>query len=138
MEVRCSLVTRWEQAGAEGWLFVKWPRCALYTACTGFGSRVSLNNQQLQLNPYLVCLLTHMLLQDELRNFFNEIMRSACVLVSPGSGVLSCKITSDKGYAFLEMRSVEEASNAMALDGIQFKDTNLKVSAGGPCVLGYV
>jgi hypothetical protein len=78
-----------------------------------------------------------LLLQDELRDFFNEMMESAYVLVSPGYGVLSCKITNDKGYAFLEMRTVEEASNAMALDGIQFKDTNLKVrgtAAGGGCL----
>jgi hypothetical protein len=32
-----------------------------------------------------------------------------------------------QSYAFLEMRSVEEASNAMALDGVVYKDTNLKV-----------
>jgi hypothetical protein len=34
-----------------------------------------------------------------------------------------------QGYAFLELRTVEEASNAMAFDGVQFKDTNLKVGA---------
>jgi splicing factor U2AF subunit len=32
-----------------------------------------------------------------------------------------------QSYASLEMRSVEEASNAMALDGVVYKDTNLKV-----------
>lgn len=32
-----------------------------------------------------------------------------------------------QSYAFLEMRSVEEASNAMAFDGVVFQDTNLKV-----------
>lgn len=36
-----------------------------------------------------------------------------------------------QSYAFLEMRSVEEASNAMAFDGVVFKDTNLKVRGGG-------
>jgi hypothetical protein len=30
-------------------------------------------------------------------------------------------------YAFLELRSIEEASNAMAFDGILFNDVNLKV-----------
>ena len=39
----------------------------------------------------------------------------------------------DKGYAFVEFRSVEEASNAMALDGVKFRDAYLKVGgrAGG-------
>ncbi len=34
----------------------------------------------------------------------------------------------DKSYAFVEFRSVEEASNCMALDGVRFKDSYLKVS----------
>ena len=33
----------------------------------------------------------------------------------------------EKNYAFVELRSVEETSNAMAFDGIAFKDTYLKV-----------
>lgn len=36
----------------------------------------------------------------------------------------------DKGYAFVEFRSVEEASNAMALDGVKFRDAYLKVGRG--------
>lgn len=44
----------------------------------------------------------------------------------------------DKGYAFVEFRSVEEASNAMALDGVKFRDAYLKVMrwvgwGGGGC-----
>jgi len=38
-----------------------------------------------------------------------------------------------QGYAFLEFRTVEEASNAIAFDGVQYKDTNLKVS-GARCM----
>jgi hypothetical protein len=30
-------------------------------------------------------------------------------------------------YAFLELRSIEEANNAMAFNGILFNDVNLKV-----------
>lgn len=70
-------------------------------------------------------------LQDELRHFFAGVMMSSGALISPGPAIISCKITPDKGYAFLEMRSVEEASNAMAFDGIQLKDANLKVRPGG-------
>jgi hypothetical protein len=36
----------------------------------------------------------------------------------------------EKGYAFVEFRSVEEASNAMALDGVKFRDAYLKVRRG--------
>ncbi len=34
----------------------------------------------------------------------------------------------DKNYAFLEFRSVEEASNCMAFDGMVFNNTYLRVS----------
>lgn len=37
----------------------------------------------------------------------------------------------EKSYAFVEFRSVEEASNAMALDGVNFRDSYLKVGGGG-------
>ena len=37
----------------------------------------------------------------------------------------------DKSYAFVEFRTVEEASNAMALDGVNFRDCYLKVSVRG-------
>lgn len=36
-------------------------------------------------------------------------------------------IAQDKNYAFVEFRSVEEASNCMAFDGLAFKDGYLRV-----------
>lgn len=66
-------------------------------------------------------------IQEELRAFFEDVMNSTAATCAPGSSIASCKISSDKTYAFLEMRSVEEASNAMAFDGIVFKDVHLKV-----------
>jgi hypothetical protein len=42
----------------------------------------------------------------------------------------------DKGYAFVEFRSVEEASNAMALDGVKFRDAYLKVGCQRGCGRG--
>jgi hypothetical protein len=44
--------------------------------------------------------------------------------------VLCHAVSPLQSYAFLEMRSVEEASNAMAFDGVVFQDTNLKVCGG--------
>jgi len=45
-----------------------------------------------------------------------------------GRPVTFIRIQRDKNFAFVEVRSAEEASNAIALDGIVFKDIPLKVS----------
>ena len=42
-------------------------------------------------------------------------------LLSAGDAVVNVYINHEKKFAFVEMRSVEEASNAMALDGIIFE-----------------
>eukprot|EP00798_Chlamydomonas_sp_ICE-L_P006104 gene6104-2704_t len=47
--------------------------------------------------------------------------------VPPGSPMSACKITKEKGFAFIEFRCVEEASNALALNGIAFEGARLKV-----------
>ncbi|WMV14760.1 hypothetical protein MTR67_008145 [Solanum verrucosum] len=45
----------------------------------------------------------------------------------PGDAVVNVYINYEKKFAFVEMRSVEEASNAMALDGIIFEGAPCKV-----------
>ena len=45
----------------------------------------------------------------------------------PGDAVLNVYINHDKKFAFVEMRSVEDASNARALDGIMFEGVAVKV-----------
>lgn len=47
----------------------------------------------------------------------------------PGDAVVNVYINHEKKFAFVEMRSVEEASNAMALDGIIFEVIVLLVLA---------
>ena len=42
-------------------------------------------------------------------------------LLYAGDAVVNVYINHEKKFAFVEMRSVEEASNAMALDGIIFE-----------------
>lgn len=42
-----------------------------------------------------------------------------------GDAVVNVYINHEKKFAFVEMRTVEEASNAMALDGIIFEASNL-------------
>jgi hypothetical protein len=40
---------------------------------------------------------------------------------TPGDAVVNVYINQEKRFAFVEMRTVEEASNAMALDGIIYE-----------------
>ncbi len=68
--------------------------------------------------------------QVDLRQYINELMVSTGGCASSGFPIASCKIYPDKSYAFLEFRSVEEASNCMAFDGVAFRDSYLRV--GGP------
>ena len=42
-------------------------------------------------------------------------------MISLGDAVVNVYINHEKKFAFVEMRTVEEASNAMALDGIIFE-----------------
>ena len=54
----------------------------------------------------------------ELTQFFNAILMAAGATATPGSPVLSCYMNPEKRFAFVELRSVEETSNAMAFDNI--------------------
>lgn len=53
-------------------------------------------------------------------------MSEVCFPVSElaGDAVVNVYINHEKKFAFVEMRTVEEASNAMALDGIIFEVAN--------------
>ena len=44
-----------------------------------------------------------------------------------GDAVVNVYINHEKKFAFVEMRTVEEASNAMALDGIMFEVCRLSL-----------
>lgn len=45
-----------------------------------------------------------------------------------GDSVVNVYINHEKKFAFVEMRTVEEASNAMALDGIIFEASTSKLN----------
>ena len=77
-------------------------------------------------------------LQVELRQFVNELMVKTGGCAAAGWPIASCKIYPDKSYAFLEFRSVEEATNCMAFDGAGFKDSYLRVRRWVPwkCIVG--
>ncbi|GLI62399.1 hypothetical protein VaNZ11_005016, partial [Volvox africanus] len=45
----------------------------------------------------------------------------------PGNAVVNVYINREKNFAFVELRTVEETSNAMALDGIMFEGVSVRV-----------
>ncbi|XP_042449080.1 splicing factor U2af large subunit A-like isoform X1 [Zingiber officinale] len=60
--------------------------------------------------------------------FFSQVMFAiGGNTAGPGDAVVNVYINHEKKFAFVEMRSVEEASNAMALDGIIFEGGPVKV-----------
>lgn len=81
--------------------------------------------------------------EAELRQAINELMVQIGATAMPGFPITSVKLypgtgdwpgagvpppqVQDKSYAFVEFRSVEEASNAMALDGVLFRENYVKI-----------
>lgn len=63
----------------------------------------------------------------EITQFFNHLMTIVGGCTCPGLPILSCFMNPEKRFAFMEFRSVEETSNAMAFDGVQFKGETLKI-----------
>lgn len=60
--------------------------------------------------------------------FFNQVMSAIGGNTSGmGDAVMNVYINHEKKFAFVEMRTVEEASNAMALDGISLEGAPVKV-----------
>lgn len=62
-----------------------------------------------------------------LRQFINEVMIRTGAVAAAGFPIITCKVYSGKNYAFLEFRSVEEASNCMAFDGVVFENSYLRI-----------
>ncbi|CAK7350619.1 unnamed protein product [Dovyalis caffra] len=61
-------------------------------------------------------------LKQTIATFFSHVMSSiGGNAAGPGDAVVNVYINHEKKFAFVEMRTVEEASNAMALDGIIFE-----------------
>ncbi|KAK1357553.1 Splicing factor U2af large subunit [Heracleum sosnowskyi] len=66
--------------------------------------------------------------EQSVATFFSHVMSAiAGNTAGPGDAVVNVYINHEKKFAFVEMRSVEEASNAMALDGIIFEGAPVKV-----------
>lgn len=65
--------------------------------------------------------------EDEMMNCFNDRMHLSALAQAAGNPVLACQINLDKNFAFLEFRSIDETTQAMAFDGINFKGQSLKI-----------
>ncbi|XP_061081123.1 splicing factor U2AF 65 kDa subunit-like isoform X2 [Conger conger] len=59
--------------------------------------------------------------EESMADFFNAQMRLAGLSQAPSNPVLAVQINQDKNFAFLEFRSVDETTQAMAFDGIIFQ-----------------
>lgn len=65
--------------------------------------------------------------EQQLADFFNQQMHLNGLAQATGSPVLSCQINVEKNFAFVEFRSIDETTQAMAFDGINFMGQALKV-----------
>ncbi|KAH8265882.1 hypothetical protein KR038_009211, partial [Drosophila bunnanda] len=65
--------------------------------------------------------------EEEMMEFFNQQMHLVGLAQAAGSPVLACQINLDKNFAFLEFRSIDETTQAMAFDGINLKGQSLKI-----------
>jgi len=65
--------------------------------------------------------------EEDMMDYCNQQMHSCDFAQAPGNPVLACQINLDKNFAFLEFRSIDETTQAMAFDGITFKGQSLKI-----------
>jgi len=65
--------------------------------------------------------------ETEMIDFFNQQMHLNGLAQAEGNPILACHINRDKNFAFLECRSIDETTTAMAFDGINFKGQSLKL-----------
>ncbi|KAH8298520.1 hypothetical protein KR044_009481 [Drosophila immigrans] len=65
---------------------------------------------------------------DDMMAFFNEkIQLMSAGTQLDGIAVLTCQINMDKNFAFLEFRSMDEATLAISFDGINYRGQTLKI-----------
>ncbi|KAH3861347.1 splicing factor U2AF 50 kDa subunit-like isoform X2 [Dreissena polymorpha] len=60
-------------------------------------------------------------------DFFNDQMKMSGLAQAEGNPVIAVQINLDKNFAFVEFRSVDETTQAMAFDGINFQGQSLKI-----------
>ncbi|CAD6252850.1 unnamed protein product [Miscanthus lutarioriparius] len=97
----------------------------LYFSFTSFTDTHYVELKQ-QFNPLVI--QPQAMTQQTVAIYFNQVMAAiGGNTAGPGDAIHNVYINHDKKFAFVEMRSVEEASNAIALDGILFEGSPVKV-----------
>jgi splicing factor U2AF subunit len=65
--------------------------------------------------------------EESMLDFLNTQMHLRGLTQAPGNPILAVQINLDKNFAFLEFRSVDETTQALAFDGIIFQGQSLKI-----------
>ncbi|CAF4490317.1 unnamed protein product [Rotaria socialis] len=65
--------------------------------------------------------------ENAMMEFFNQQMHLTGLSQTEGNPVIAVQINLDKNFAFLEFRSIDETTAAMAFDGIVFQGQSLKI-----------
>lgn len=67
--------------------------------------------------------------EEDMMGFFNQqlIALGSSSLKTDGKAVLTCQTNLEKNFAFLEFRSMDEATQAINFDGIVFRGQTLKI-----------
>ncbi|KAF7796349.1 hypothetical protein EIP86_007526 [Pleurotus ostreatoroseus] len=104
----------------------------------GIGGNPNLSRQSRRL---YIGSITPEINEQNLADFFNSKMKEMNIGTgTPGNPVLAVQCNYEKNYAFVEFRSAEDATAAMAFDGIIFLNGPLKIRRpkdyGGPDAIG--
>lgn len=65
--------------------------------------------------------------EESMMDFFNHQMKLTGLAQAEGNPVIAVHINLDKNFAFLELRSVDETTQALAFDGISYEGQPLKI-----------
>jgi splicing factor U2AF subunit len=65
--------------------------------------------------------------ESQIGDFFNQAFLQSGALKTPGLPVVAVQVNHEKNFAFVEVRSAEEATLGMAFDGIMYEGQTLKM-----------
>lgn len=65
--------------------------------------------------------------EENVRNFFNDVMKKAHPNAEPGDPLTAVFLNMPKKFAFLEFRTIDEAGSALVFDGINFMGNIVKL-----------